>query len=94
MISLIIIMLLFWHDQKLSQLDQGSKYCTIFLPPLDIFTPSNNQWQSFICLSYLLEKMYYYIKIILMISWLFMMLLFALPTHYLTKLQMFLLAAN
>ena len=41
------------------------------------FDPSsNNQWQSFICLSYLLEKMYYYIKIILMISWVFMMLLF------------------
>ena len=35
-----------------------------------------NQLQSFICLSYLLEKMYYHIKIILMIHWLFMMLLF------------------
>ena len=49
----------------------GSKYHMIFWHP-----PSNNQWQSFICLSYLLEKMHYYFKIIWMIDWLFMMLLF------------------
>ena len=46
----------------------------------DISTPpppsSNNQWQSFICLSCLLEKMYYHVKIILVISWVFIMLLF------------------
>ena len=42
----------------------------------DPHPPSNNQWQSFSCLSYLLEKMYYYIKIVLMISWVSVMLSF------------------
>ena len=51
---------------------RGSKYRMLFWPP-----HSNNQLQSFICLSYLLEKMYYYIKIILMLYWVFMMLLFS-----------------
>ena len=55
MISLVVITLLFWHYQNL--LDQGSKYHTIIWPP------SNNQWQSFICLSYLLEKMCYFFYI-------------------------------
>ena len=57
---------------------RGSKYHDILTPPPHTHTHSNNQLQSFICLLYLLEKMYYYIKIILMIMiyWVFMMLLF------------------
>ena len=42
MISLIVMMLLFWHYQKLSQLDPGVKISyDILTPPspLDIFTP-------------------------------------------------------
>ena len=62
----------FYTTKSYPNLTWGSKYRMIFDTP----PPSNNQWQSFICLSYWLEKMYYYIKIILMIYWLFMMLLF------------------
>ena len=83
MISWIVIMLLFWHYQKLSQLKPGKK---IFrgmgvkisyniLTLLDIFTPSNNQWQSFVCVSYLLDNIYHYIKIKLMISCIVILLL-------------------
>ena len=61
----------FYTTKNYPILTRGSKYRVIFWPP-----PTKNQWQSFICLSYLLEKMYYYIKIIFMISWVFMMLLF------------------
>ena len=39
MISWIVIMLLFWHYQKLSQLDLGVKISYIILTPLDIFDP-------------------------------------------------------
>ena len=71
----------FYTTKNYSNLTRGSKYCMAFFDPHPTTTPlqsppptSNSQWQSFICLSYLLEKMYYYIKIILMISWVFMML--------------------
>ena len=38
MISWIVIMLLFWHYQKLSQLDPGVKILyDILTPPLDIY---------------------------------------------------------
>ena len=42
MISLKIRMLLFWHYQKVSQLDPGVKisYDILTPSPLDIFTPS------------------------------------------------------
>ena len=43
MISLIVMMLLFWHYQKLSQLDPWVKISYDILtppPPLDILTPS------------------------------------------------------
>ena len=131
MIPCVVILLLSWHYQKLSQLDLGVKISydiltdspqvindkvlfavhiclirsikilallmifwvvlmlLIFTLPKTIPTwpgdqntvwyfdpPSNNQWQSFICLSYLLEKMYYFIKIMLMTSLVLMMLLF------------------
>ena len=39
MISLVIIMVLFWHYQKLSQLDPRVKISYIILTPLDIFNP-------------------------------------------------------
>ena len=41
MISWIVKMLLFWHDQKVSQLDPGVKisYDILAPYPLDIFTP-------------------------------------------------------
>ena len=62
----------FYTPQNYPNLSRGVKIsCDILTHP-----PPNNQWQSFICLSYLLEKMYYYIKIIFLISWVFMMLLF------------------
>ena len=68
MISWIVKMLLFWHHQKLSLLDPGVKILYDILTHLSIFSPPcNNKWQNFICLSYLLEKMYCYRKIILMI---------------------------
>ena len=80
MISWIVIMLLFWHYQRQSQLDPGVKISYIILPPPpppEIFSaPSNNRWQSFVCISYLLNKIYHYIKIISMISWIVIMLLF------------------
>ena len=44
-------MLLIFTLPKLSQLDQGVKISYDILTPL-----LNNQWQSFICLSYLLDK--------------------------------------
>ena len=42
MISWIVKMLLFWHYQKVSQLDPGVKisYNILTPSPLDIFTPS------------------------------------------------------
>ena len=39
MISLIVIMHLFWQYQKLSQLDPGVKISYDILTPPDIFTP-------------------------------------------------------
>ena len=77
MISLIVMMLLFWHYQKLSQLDPWVKISyDILTPPLDILTPLKNRWQSFVCILYLVDKIYHYVKIILMISWIVIMILF------------------
>ena len=39
MISLVIIMVLFWHYQKLSQLDPGVKITYIILTPPRYFQP-------------------------------------------------------
>ena len=48
-------------------LTQGSKYRNDILTPLTIFWPPyNNQWQSFIFLLYLLDKVCHCINIILM----------------------------
>ena len=85
MISWIVIMLLFWHYQKHPNFARGSKYRTIFWPPPRYFHPPTNQWQSFLCISYLLDKIYHYIEIISMISWIVIMLLF---WHY-QKLSQF-----
>ena len=69
MISWTIIMLLFWYYQKLSKLDPEVKIS------YDIFTPT--RYFAFnVCISYLLDKIYHYIKIILMISLVIIMLLF------------------
>ena len=74
------LMISFWNSsnafnfqttKNYPNLTRGSKYRVIFWPPHLIISG-----KVFICLSYLLEKMYYYIKIIFMISWVFMMLLF------------------
>ena len=64
MISWIVRMLLFWQYQKLSQLDPGVKisYDILTLPPQDIFTPPKNRWQSFVCILYLVDKIYLYKK--------------------------------
>ena len=86
-----------WEDILTSMIfwSRGRNIIMIYwLLPLTMFWPPiNNQWQSFICISYLLEKMHYYIKIILMISWGFLML-FALPTCDFIKLWIVLLAVN
>ena len=76
MISWIVIMLLFWHYQKLSQLDPGVKMSYIILTPYIFSTSSNNRWWSFVCISYLLNKIYHYVKITSIISWIVKMLLF------------------
>ena len=78
MISRIVKMLLFWHYQNLSELDPGVKisYDILPPPPLDILTPLKNRWQSFVCILYLVDKIYHYVKIILMISWIVIMILF------------------
>ena len=85
MISWIVKMLLFWYYQKLSQLDPGVKISyDILTPSLYIFShlhlhpppPQHNWWKTVVCISYLLVKIYHYIKIILMISWVVIMLLF------------------
>ena len=78
MISWKAKMLLFWYYQKVSQLDPGVKisYDILTPSPLDIFTPLKNRWQSFVCILYLFDKIYLYIKIISMISLIVMMLLF------------------
>ena len=84
MISWIVKMLLFWHHQNLSELDPGVKisYDILTPPPLRYFDPpqkSMNQWQSFVCILYLVDhvdKIYHYVKIILMISWIVIMILF------------------
>ena len=60
-----------------------SKYRMIFCPPPTLII--NYKLESFICLSYLLEEMYYYIKIILMIYWVFMMLLFCITNTWFLK---------
>ena len=66
MISWIYIMLLFLHYQKLFN----------NFDPLDIWIPPPNELQSFVCISYLFDKIYHYIRIISMISWIVVMLLF------------------
>ena len=77
MISWIVIMILSWHYQKLSQLDPAVEISYDILTPPWIFSlHSNNQWQSFLCISYLLDKIYHYIEIISMISWIIIMFLF------------------
>ena len=77
MISWKVKMLLFWHYQNLSQLDPGVKISyDILTPPLDILTPLKNPWQSIVCILYLVDKIYHYVKIILMISWIVIMILF------------------
>ena len=78
MISLIVMMLLFWHYQKLSQLDPWVKisYDILTPPPSRYFDPLKNRWQSFVCILYLVDKIYHYVKIILMISWIVIMILF------------------
>ena len=46
---------------------QGQNIVTIYWPPLRYFDlPYNNQWQSFIFLLHLLDKIYHLISIILM----------------------------
>ena len=48
-------------------LTPGSKYCNDILTPLRYFDlPNNNQWQSFIFLLYLLDRICHLIRIILM----------------------------
>ena len=77
MISWIVKMLLFWHYQNISELDPGVKISyNILTPPLDILTPLKNRWQSFVCILYLVDNIYHYFKIILMISWIVIMILF------------------
>ena len=62
----------FYTTKNYPILTRGSKYRMIFWPPpLKI-----NDKVLFAFHIYLIEKMYYYIKIIFMISWVFMMLLF------------------
>ena len=71
-IVIIVIMLLFWHYQKLSQLPTrpgGQNIVRYFDPPTRYFAFN-------VCISYLLDKIYHYIKIILMISLVIIMLLF------------------
>ena len=70
MISWIVAMLLFWHYQKLSQLDPEVKIS------YDILTPQLDILHFNVCISYLLDKIYHYVKIILMISLVIIMLLF------------------
>ena len=81
MISWIVIKLLFWHYQKLCQTRPGGQNIVrYFDPPLYIFPhlphPPNNRWKTVVCISYLLDKIYHYIKIISMISWVVIILLF------------------
>ena len=71
MISWVVIMLSSWHFQKLSQLDPGVKISYDILTPLKL-----SMTKFFICVSYLLDKICHYIKIILMISLVVIMLLF------------------
>ena len=67
MTSWIVKMLLFWHYQNLSELDPGVKIS---------YDPLKNRWQSFVCILYLVDKIYHYVKIIVMISWTVIMILF------------------
>ena len=133
MISRIVIMLLFWHYQKLSQLDPGVKISYIILtspryfqPPqiiddkvlfafhiylirsiiilklyafiltlpkaiptrpggqniVQYFDPPTRYFAFNVCISYLLDKIYHYIKIILMISLVIIVLLFDTTKNY------------
>ena len=61
MISWIVKMLLFWQYQKVSRLDRGGENIVRYFDPspLDIFTPINNRWQSFVCISHLHDKIYH-----------------------------------
>ena len=77
MISWIVKMLLFWHYQKLYQLNPGVKISYDILTPLRYFQPPQiiND-EVFVSISYLLNNIYHYIKIVSMISWIVIMLLF------------------
>ena len=71
MISCIVIMLLFWHYQKLSQLDPGVKI-SLTHPSLDTLTPPPPPQ---LIDDKVLFAFYIYL-IISMISWIVKMLLF------------------
>ena len=63
MISWIVKMLLFWHYQNLSELDPGVKILyDILTPPSRYFDSHKNWWQSFVCILYLVDKIYLYKK--------------------------------
>ena len=77
MISWKVKMLLFWHYQKVSQLDPGVKisYDILTPSPLDIFTPPEiiDDKVLFAVHIYFIRSI---IKIVSMISWIVKMLLF------------------
>ena len=77
----VLMLLIFTLPKTIPTWPRGQNIVWYFDPP------SNNQWQSFICLSYLLEKMYYYIKIMLMTSLVLMMLLFCTTNTWFLKVM-------
>ena len=67
---------LFWHCQKLSQLDLEIKISYDILTPSRYFHPPTNQWQSFVCISYLLDKIimlklyqWFFLIVIMLLFW-------------------------
>ena len=73
----------FYTTKTIPTWPRGQNIVWYFAPP----PPPNNQWQSFICLSYLLKKIYYCVKIIFMISLVFMMLLFCTTNTWFHKVM-------
>ena len=71
---MIMILFLHWCNQYPSQLDPGVEISHDILTPPP--PPSNDQLQSFVCILHLVDKIYHYVKIILMISWIVIMILF------------------
>ena len=71
MIYWVVVIILFWHCQESFYFDTTRSFPKskpgVKIPHNILIPPSYNRWQSFVCISYLIDNIYYHNSIILMI---------------------------